>query len=202
MTMQARQTATVRKTTTKPRSKEEDEHRLVHKSALAGDRAAYGKIVSRYSYRMFRIAARFAGRPEAVNDLAEQIFIRVWERLDQWDEVAGFHTWIYQVAIETCLDHASGPGKHLEESEFTIDDLVKSPRDRFQSEIVLNREELVSVYTELEKLPPMMRAVIILRALEDTSYRDLSSILRQPVSTIDTWMRHGLAALKKPLSKY
>ena len=40
--------------------------------------------------------------------------------------------------------------------------------------------ELVSVYTELEKLPPTMRSVIILRALEDTSYRDLSSILRQP----------------------
>jgi len=203
MTLQARQIATgVHSVNGKSRAKVEDEHRLVHKSALAGDRAAYAKIVNRYADRMFRVAARFAGRPEAVNDLAEQIFIRVWERLDQWDEVADFHTWIYQVAIETCLEHASGPGKHLQGSDYTIDDLVKAPRDRSQADIVLNREELVSVYTELEKLPPTMRSVIILRALEDTSYRDLSSILRQPISTIDTWMRHGLAALKKPLSKY
>lgn len=201
MTIQARQAAGARPAKGKAIAKVEDEHRLVHKSALAGDRAAYAKIVNRYADRMFRIAARFAGRPEAVNDLAEQIFIRVWERLDQWDEVADFHTWLYQVAVETCLEHASGPGKHIDGADYTIDDLVKSPSGKFQ-EIVLNREELVAVYTELEKLPPTNRAVIILRALEDTSYRDLSSILRQPISTIDTWMRHGLAALKKPLSKF
>lgn len=178
----------------------DDEQRLVHR-AVDGDRGAYAEIVSRYAARIFRIAARFAGTPEAVNDLAETIFVRAWERLDQWDAV-DFHLWIYQVAIETCLEHASGPGKHIEAGEYTIDDLVRGPSDRSQAEIVLNRDDIVDVYKQLEKLAPTMRTVIILRALEDMSYRDISSILRQPVSTIDTWMRHGLAALKKPLSKY
>ena len=179
-----------------------DEQKLVHRAAAEGDRAAYAKIVDRYADRIFRIAARFAGKPEAVNDLAELIFVRAWERLDQWDDVADFHVWIYQVALETCLEHAGGPGKHIDSSDYTIDDLVKAPRVTGQVDIALNRDELVNVYTQREKLPPTMRAVISLRALEDTSYRDLSSILRQPISTIDTWMRHGLAALKQPLSKY
>lgn len=201
MTMQARQSAGAPRAGSsrdRDRGKQSNEQRLVQRAALDGDHAAYAELVSRYSNRIFRIAARFAATPEAVNDLAEQIFVRAWDRLDQWDDLADFHTWLYQVAIETCLEHAMGPGKRILSTEYTIDDLVKSPH----GDIVLGREEIVNVYTQLEKLPPAMRAVLILRALEDTSYRDLSSILRQPVSTVDTWLRHGLTALKKPLGKF
>jgi RNA polymerase sigma-70 factor (ECF subfamily) len=198
MTMQARQSTV----SERGRGQGEDERRLVHRAALEGDHGAYAQLVSKYADPIFRIAARFAGKPEAVNDLAELVFVRAWERFDQWDELADFRTWLYQVAIETCLEHANGPGKHLSASDYTIDDLVKTPRDRSQAEIVMTRDDLIAVYKELEKLPPSMRAVVILRALEGASYRDLSSILRQPVSTIDTWMRHGLATLKGALSRY
>lgn len=200
MTMQARR-ATVN--SSKPaRVKITDEHRLVQRAAHDGDHAAYAQLVSKYAGKVFRIAARFAGNPEAVNDLAELIFVRTWDRFDQWDELGDFQTFLYQVAVETCLEHAAAPGKHISGDQYTIDDLVRVPKDRFQTDVVLNRDEIVSIYKELENLPPNQRAVIILRALEDTSYRDLSTILRQPMSTIDTWMRHGLAALKKPLGKY
>ena len=81
-----------------------EERRLIER-AREGDHQAFAALVERYQRRVFSLAGHLTRRPEDVEDLAQQVFLKVYQALPRFDFRAGFGTWLYRIAINECYDY-------------------------------------------------------------------------------------------------
>jgi len=77
---------------------------ILLKKAQDGDKAAYGELVRRYQDRIYGLAARMLDTPEDARDAAQEVFVKAYRALSGFDFRAGFATWLYRIATNTCLD--------------------------------------------------------------------------------------------------
>ncbi|SRR6056297_802280 len=82
-----------------------EEFQLVEK-ILAGKRDLYSVLVERYSSMVFHVVRRFEKDSDEAEELAQQIFVKAYERLDQFNKKSKFSTWLYTVAMNHCRDYA------------------------------------------------------------------------------------------------
>src|SRR5574338_65610 len=78
--------------------------RLVEE-ARGGDRDAFGDLVVRYERRLIRVIMRFVPDQELARDLAQETFLRVYERLDQFDPSRRFGPWLFRIGVNLALDY-------------------------------------------------------------------------------------------------
>ena len=94
---------------------------------------AWEEIVRRFRRRVFGIAYKFTGRYEESQDLTQEIFLRVFKSLDQFDQNANFGTWLYSVSRNHCIDHYRSGRREREllvRHELSLEDF---PSGRFRS---------------------------------------------------------------------
>src|SRR5207247_3820911 len=72
---------------------------------LNGDQAAWDLIVKQYWRKVFNVAYKFVGRHDEAEDLAQDIFLKVFKSLDTFDRRANFQTWLISVSRNLCIDH-------------------------------------------------------------------------------------------------
>ena len=81
-----------------------EEFQLVDK-ILAGQRDLYSVLVERYSSMVFHVVRRFEKDSDEAEELAQQIFVKAYERLDQFNKKSKFSTWLYSIAMNHCRDY-------------------------------------------------------------------------------------------------
>ncbi|MFM7831763.1 MAG: RNA polymerase sigma factor, partial [Planctomycetaceae bacterium] len=80
------------------------EARLVHAARL-GDQQAFQELVLRYERRVFQVIHRFVEDQGTVADLSQDVFLRAWERLAQFDPARRFGPWLFRMAVNLTYDH-------------------------------------------------------------------------------------------------
>src|SRR5579871_3926657 len=78
--------------------------RATIQAILAGDKEAYGALVSRHSRTLFRLAYRMTGNEADADDVVQEAFLRGYLKLDQFESRADFGTWIYRIAVHCAID--------------------------------------------------------------------------------------------------
>ncbi len=156
--------------------------RLVEESRR-GDRAAFGELVQRYERRLIRVILRFVPEYETARDLTQETFLRVYERLDQFDASRRFGPWLFRIGVNLTLDYLRrrkrrGRWSLFSESssERTMDPAVADPRRA----IDLSQE----VRAVLEQIPDKYRSVLVLRDLENFTTSEIAAILNRKEATI------------------
>lgn len=156
--------------------------RLVEESRR-GDRAAFGELVQRYERRLIRVILRFVPEYETARDLTQETFLRVYERLDQFDASRRFGPWLFRIGVNLTLDYLRrrkrrGRWSLFSEnsSERTMDPAVADPRRA----IDLSQE----VRAVLEQIPEKYRSVLVLRDLENFTTSEIAAILNRKEATI------------------
>jgi len=86
-------------------SAEHDEFQLIEK-ILAGERNSYSVLVERYSSMVFHVVRRFEKDSDEAEELAQQIFVKAYEKLDRFNQKSKFSTWLYSIAMNHCRDYA------------------------------------------------------------------------------------------------
>lgn len=84
--------------------------------ARAGDQHACRDLVHEHSPRVYRLALRFVGQPDRAEDIAQEVFLKVFKSLDQFDQRARFSTWLHRITVNTCLDQLRRDQRHTTES--------------------------------------------------------------------------------------
>ncbi len=156
--------------------------RLVEE-ARRGDQAAFGDLVVRYERRLLRVIGRFIHDDEQARDLAQEAFLRAYQRLDQFDPSRRFGPWLFRIGVNLTLDHLRRRKRRGRWALFT--DLSKeTPPDPSVADprgaIDLGQE----VRQVLEELPEAYRAVLVLRDLENFSTSEIAAILDRKEATI------------------
>jgi RNA polymerase sigma-70 factor, ECF subfamily len=90
------------------------------------DEAAFEQIVGRHSPRVFRIASKFFRRREAVEDAAQEIFLKAYTQLASYEERGSFEGWLSRIATNTCINILRSTNRR---PEFTISELSKDEND-------------------------------------------------------------------------
>ena len=139
-----------------------------------GDRTAFAALVKRYHRPIYNAAYRVLGNAEDAADITQVVFMRVAERLDDFDSRYKFFSWIYRIALNEALNLARKRGR---EQPLEDEDEVAGGRDA-EPDWNLDRSELTQrIQGALLGMGVDDRAVLTLRHFSDCSYREMSTIL-------------------------
>lgn len=152
-------------------------------------------LVPRFQTKIFHLAYSMLRNPAAAEDMAQEIFLRIWKGLPRYDRRASLSTWIYTISRNTCLSElrkrASRPTVSLEAQagEFGLDHLphVKSPSESPGCEM--------DVEHYLGRLPEKYRRVVVLYYLEQKSYEETAALLGLPLGTVKTLLHRAKGKL-------
>lgn len=165
---------------------------LVAQSLADPDR--YAVLVSRYEDKLRRYLRRITGlRPEEVDDLLQEIFLKVYLNLKAFRQHQSFSAWIYRIARnEAISEYRRGQAR----PEGHMNALDEDAAERFASHVRAESEAERSVLAGtigrvLDRMDPKYRDVLVLRFLEDRSYDEIAYILRRPPGTVATLLNRA-----------
>lgn len=152
----------------------EDDDEQVVKCAVAGDAQAFAELVARHKHRVFRLAARFTRSDHELDDLCQDIFLKVYETLKQFRGEAPFEHWLSRVAVRTCYD-ALRKQRH-EKRHLPLNGLASEPRDRRIDDRLAAAEARSIVMWAVARLKAEERLVITLLELEEKSLKEVAGL--------------------------
>ena len=148
-----------------------------------GNRKAFGELVQRYERRLMRVIGRFIDDLDIIEDLAQETFIRVYERLDQFDPSRRFSPWLFRIGVNLTLDHYRKKKRRVWAILFTdrsADRWIETPEDDPRPAQDLQQE----VQSVIADIPEKYRTVLILRDMENFSTSEIAAILDRKEATI------------------
>jgi len=148
-----------------------------------GDQDAFGVLVLRYERRLIRVINRFAHDEELSRDLAQETFLRFYERIDQFDTSRRFGPWLFRIGVNLALDHLRRRKRKIRWSLFSEAPLERGPDPATpdpRAKLDLGQE----VEAVLAEMPERFQTVLVLRDLENFSTSEIASILNRREATI------------------
>lgn len=162
---------------------------------------AYEEIICRYERKIFAYIYRFVREKEESEDIAQNVFVKVYLHLDEFDATRKFSSWIYRIAHNEAINFLKKRNrKHFvswEDLATSKDKLEASSTERTPVEVWLRKEVREEVRAALRKLPVKYRRIIEMRYYKNESYGQMSRELKKPVNTVGTLLNRA----KKKLSR-
>lgn len=148
----------------------------------------FERLVEEYGTKVFRLAYSMLGDRAAAEDLAQEVFLRIWKGLPGYRGEASLATWVFAIARNTCLSHrrreASRRAASLDVAE------VRAAAESLHARVdghgaALEMRDLLS------RIPEKYRRPLMLFYLEDRSYEQVAMILGLPMGTVKTFLHRG-----------
>ena len=145
--------------------------------ARTGDAEAWGELYRQYGAQIFRFCRRTLPTREDAEDATMEVFLKVREKLGQYDANRPFGAWLYRVAANHCLDllRRRRVRQDLETGE--VENLPLEHPDPSQLEQVVRKSSNQNVRVALQKLPARSRMALVLRYYSDLSYDEIAEAL-------------------------
>ncbi|MCA9058292.1 MAG: sigma-70 family RNA polymerase sigma factor [Planctomycetaceae bacterium] len=158
------------------------EVRLVH-AARSGDHDAFGTLVLRYERRVMKVIRRFSADRDVAADLAQESFVRAFERLDQFDPSRRFGPWLFRLAVNLTYDHLRKIKRRGRWALFSEagEDRIPDPE---QQDPRTDQDLSQEVRTVLAELPEAYRTVLILRDLEGFCTSEVAAVTERSEATV------------------
>ncbi|MCO5045728.1 MAG: sigma-70 family RNA polymerase sigma factor [Verrucomicrobia bacterium] len=159
--------------------------------AQAGDEDAFGELVKAFHGRVFGVIYRMVSNAEDARELAQQTWVKAWQRLGTFKGDAQFFTWVYRIAVNTALDQGRRATRRREVS--LDEEPGREPQaavewqapDEGRPDRQLEREEVRKAFeAALDGLAAEHRMALILREVEGLSYREIAQAMRCRVGTV------------------
>lgn len=156
-----------------------------------GDRGAQREVYDTFSRMVYRLMIRIVGLNDAP-DLAQQVFLQVFRKIDRFSGRGRFDRWLYRVAVNEAYQHLRrNRGKqHLPLAYEPVDE---SPGSHEQTD----RKELLE--HALARLDPELRSICVLREMDGLSYREIAEVLEIPEGTVGSRLNRARRELKDHL---
>jgi RNA polymerase sigma-70 factor, ECF subfamily len=182
----------------------EDEERRWVRATLAGDRAAFDRLVERHWPRVASLVGRFLSDSNDVEDAVQETFVRAFQNLRGFRGEASVRTWLLRIALNACRRRRSEFWRRrvsLTDDERLLD--LEAPGAHALAEAVLLQSEWESALrAALRRLPDRLRLPIILHFFEDLSGAEIAAVLGWNQSTVWSRIYAGCRQLRRSLTDY
>jgi len=167
-----------------------------------GDLEALSALIARYQNRLYRYLLRMVRQTPDAEDLFQQTWVRVAERIRQYDPQRNFDGWLFSVARNLAIDHLRRvrPDSLDEPISSDIEGETKASRlvskERPAVEGILERERAGQLEAAMDELPVSYREVLTLRFEEEMKLEEIAQVLEIPLSTVKTRLRRSLERMR------
>jgi RNA polymerase sigma-70 factor (ECF subfamily) len=174
-----------------------------------GDHDAFEILVNRHQTSVLNLIYRFIGDRTQARDLAQEVFLRIWQSAKGYEPKAKFTTWMYRIATNLCLNELKsarrkkwvsffgsreGAGDSMEES---LSDDAPSAED-----LLLTRERNHHITDALQSLPPNQRMALVLKRYDELSYQEIARIMGCSVSAVESLLVRAKRILQEKLKDF
>lgn len=163
--------------------------------AASGNTGAFAQLVRQYRPQVLRVAYGIVGSAEEAEDVAQEVFIKVWNNLPRYRAQGSLANWLYRITVNVALDALRRKG-----NELSLDDWQHDPAER-PEEAILRSDEEERVRRALAALPPGARSALILREYEQLSYKEIAEVLQIPIGTVMSRLNYARTLLKERLAR-
>lgn len=174
-----------------------------------GDVDALSELISRYQNRLYRYLLRLVRQPAEAEDLFQQTWVRVVEKIRSFDPSKNFDAWLFTVARNLAFDHLRRIRPESLDEPGPNDFSAETPAERLPSNApgafdrVLERERASHLAAALTDLPVIYREVLALRFEEEMKIEEIAQVLGAPLSTVKSRLRRSLEQMRQSLdSRY
>ncbi|MFM9911340.1 MAG: RNA polymerase sigma factor [Chitinophagaceae bacterium] len=173
-----------------------------------GDENAFKIIVDTWKDMVYNTSLGIVQNAEDAEDVSQEVFVQVYESINQFKGDSKFSTWLYRIAITKSLDHIR---KKKRKKRFAIiqslfgvneEEIRHEPNFQHPGVSLENKEKAATLFRAINKLPDNQKAAFTLHKLEGLSYQEVAEIMESTVSSVESLMHRAKGNLKNILTDY
>jgi RNA polymerase sigma-70 factor, ECF subfamily len=176
----------------------------------AGDDSAFEYLVQKYRRPMVSFMYRMAHNTAAAEDLAQEVFLRVYRSRANYEPSAKFSTWLYRIATNLAVNHARDTRHERPETTVSIDEpdketglTVDVPDNSFSAEErIMRRERMAAIRQRVEALPERQRVAVVMHKYQQMDYRQIAEVLKLSESATKSLLFRAYETLRVQLKEF
>ncbi|MGZ3524201.1 MAG: RNA polymerase sigma factor [Thermodesulfobacteriota bacterium] len=174
-----------------------------------GDEDAFEILVNRHQTSILNLVYRFVGDRTQAKDLAQEVFVRVWQSAKTYEPKAKFTTWIYRITTNLCFNELKSSRRRKwfsfnrsdEDGEHTFEETLSDSAPSAE-DLLLEKERSRQISDALQSLPENQRMAMVLKRYDDLSYQEIGQIIGCSVSAVESLLVRAKRALQEKLKNY
>lgn len=180
------------------------EKEIIREIQRSKDKKAFYKLVKLYDKMVFSLIYRFLNNKEDAMELTQDVFIRVYLKINQYRGDAPFYFWLQKIAVNFCLNKIRSYKKDLLKmaDEIKPNSVFEKNHSSVPVDIMEDNERKDFVRECLSKVPLIYRMAVILKDIEGASYEEISKILKCSIGTVKSRISRGREELRLILYCY
>jgi RNA polymerase sigma-70 factor (ECF subfamily) len=170
-------------------------------AAQSGSQRAWEALVKQYWRKVFNVAYKFVGRHDEAEDLAQDIFFKIFRALHTFDRRANFQTWLISISRNFCIDHYRSVRKERELVDRSMDAADVSPvAPAVDPTARLEQADRRALLRKaMAELPDTLRTAVLLRDIQELAYQEIATRLKLPEGTVKSRINRGRRELARQI---
>ncbi len=176
----------------------------------AGDDSAFEYLVQKYRRAMVSFMFRMAHNNAAAEDLAQEVFLRVYRSRENYEASAKFTTWLYRIATNLAVNHARDTRHERPENTVSLDEpdqesghtLDLPDRTPSAEEAIVRRERVAAIRQRVQALPERQRIAVVMHKYQQMEYRQIADVLKLSESATKSLLFRAYETLREQLKEF
>jgi RNA polymerase sigma-70 factor (ECF subfamily) len=175
-----------------------------------GDESAFAYLVQKYRRPMVGFMYRLCQNPSTAEELAQEVFLRVYRSRTSYEPSAKFTTWLYRIATNLAVNHARDTRHERPENTLRLDEPDRETGNTpdladdslSAEEQILKRERLAAIRSKVNALPERQRLAVIMHKYQQMDYREIAGVLKLSESATKSLLYRAYETLRKQLKEF
>ncbi|AJP48370.1 RNA polymerase sigma factor RpoE [Rugosibacter aromaticivorans] len=183
--------------------------RMLVERVQAGDKQAFGLLVTKYQRKLARLVSRMVRDPAEVEDIVQDSFIRAYKALPGFRNDSAFYTWLYRIGVNTAKNWLITYGRRAQLTSTTDNEETENydepellRNNETPERLLMTKQIGETVNAVVEALPEDLRTALTLREIEGLSYEEIADVMDCPIGTVRSRIfraRDAIALKLRPL---
>jgi len=171
----------------------------------AGDISAFEEILLRHQDKIYNLCRRMLGNSHDAEDAAQDVFLKAYQNLNRFKPESSLHTWLFRIAVNTCIDYKRKPFFESLFKTSTEGDVfvIERPADSPSPDRLYESKQIDdAIQLALSRLSAKLRVVIVLKEIEGLPYDKIAEVLDVSIGTVKSRISRAREELKEFLKKF
>jgi RNA polymerase sigma-70 factor (ECF subfamily) len=176
----------------------------------AGDQSAFDYLVQKYRRPLVSFMYRMARNTAAAEDLAQEVFLRVYRSRQTYEASAKFTTWLYRIATNLAVNHARDTRHERPEVTVSLDEPDEETGTTLDvadgtvtaEEALVRRERMLAIRSKVEALPERQKLAVIMHKYQQMDYKQIADVLKLSESATKSLLFRAYETLREQLKEF